>query len=333
MLSSLSSLADRNFVIAYVLPVILAALWLIAALKDVAAVDAVWSTILDADKFAALTLFVLALWVAAVSLTFINLPLYRVLEGYLPPLDSRLVKALRDRRYDIDLAALKARNDAVGDDTDLRDAYNDAVRKFRARYPKDPVLLVPTRLGNALKSAEAYAHDVYGADSVAIWARFAAVMPESFAKLVDGARAEMDCFVNAVFLSFLVSSITAVHFLKGLVEAGSAGKLDEFSWSYVLVPVLGFASCRLWYRFAVLKAVSWGELFRAAFDLYLPDLAKQLGYELPGTAADRKAFWGKVNALCLDGIEIRPEGLAAAKLDDKPKAGEVGVIVSGRPVA
>jgi hypothetical protein len=330
MLSSLSSLADRNFVIAYLLPVILAAIFLLFGFRDVPSVDAIWLTVLDAEKFAALTLFVLTLWVAAVALTFLNLPFYRILEGHYGPFNNRLTIWFLNRHYTSEQKALDDQYSNIGGDDDRNKAYARNLRIFRAHYPRDVKLLQPTQLGNVLKSAEGYAKQVYGADSVAIWARFAAVIPESFAQIVDRARADMDFFVNAVWLSFLASGIVTVHFLKGLADAVSSGKLDGFHWVPALIPVLGFASCWVWYKCAIVKAQDWGEIYRSAFDLYLPDLAKQLGYELPKTADERKTFWGRVNALCLDGTEIKPEDLAGGKEGGEPKPGEVDVIVRGR---
>jgi hypothetical protein len=327
MLSSLSSLADRNFVVAYLLPVILVAIFLLSAFSDVPSVDAVWSAVLDADKFAALTLLVLTLWVAAVALTFLNLPFYRVLEGYFGPFNNRLTIWFGKRRYKHEQKVLTDQYNNIGDDVERSEAYAQALRAFRAHYPRDVKWLLPTRLGNVLRSAETYAKEVYGADSVAIWGRFAAVIPEPFAAIIDRARADMDFFVNAAWLSFLASGIVAIHVLKGLADAASAGKLGGFPWSFALMPVLGFALCPIWYRFAISKALEWGEIYRSAFDLYLPDLAKQLGCELPKSAEKRKIFWSKVNALCLDAIEIKPEDFAE-KIE--PKAGEVDVIVRGR---
>lgn len=47
----------------------------------------------------------------------------------------------------------------------------------------------------------------------------------------------------------------------------------------------------LTYQFSIEKIYEWGSLVKAAFDCYLPDLAKRLGYELPLTGDDQKKFW------------------------------------------
>lgn len=335
MVSSLSSLADRNFVIAYLLPVILATFCLLATFRDVAAVATIWAVVLDADKFAALTLLVLALWTASILLMFLNLPLYRVLEGYYGPLASDFVVRRRNKRYTRELGALADCKPQDGADIKAQTVYAEALREFRARYPRDPLLLMPTRLGNVLRSAETYSKDVYGADSIAIWARIAAVTPDSLAKLIDSARAEMDFFVNAIFLSSAVSFVALVRFLKGLLESATPETFVGQFWSFLLVTVLGCALALVSYQFAILKARAWGELFRSTHDLYLPDLAKQLGYELPNKEDDRKKFWGKVNDLFLDQIAIKPDDWLAAdrtETGEAKKNREIEIIVRSRKI-
>ncbi|HWA63864.1 MAG TPA: hypothetical protein VG939_20990, partial [Caulobacteraceae bacterium] len=51
------------------------------------------------------------------------------------------------------------------------------------------------------------------------------------------------------------------------------------------------------YLGAVAQAKVWGDVVKAAFDCYLPDLVKQLGYAGPKTPAEAKALWGELNAL------------------------------------
>jgi hypothetical protein len=48
-------------------------------------------------------------------------------------------------------------------------------------------------------------------------------------------------------------------------------------------------------------------LVRAAFDCYLPALAKQLGYELPKTAVERRQFWIEVSQRVTYHQVLKPE--------------------------
>ena len=50
------------------------------------------------------------------------------------------------------------------------------------------------------------------------------------------------------------------------------------------------AAC-LFYEWAVSRIPAWGELVMGAFDCYLPALASQFGFKLPGTEAERRLFW------------------------------------------
>ena len=47
----------------------------------------------------------------------------------------------------------------------------------------------------------------------------------------------------------------------------------------------------LFYRWALVGVSHWGELVKSAFDCYLPELATQLGFELPETEERRRRFW------------------------------------------
>ena len=68
-----------------------------------------------------------------------------------------------------------------------------------------------------------------------------------------------------------------------------------------------------------------------AYDCYLPALAKQMGYDLPRTEVDRKAFW---TALSRQLIYRRdPEGNLEYKTEDwlKPEVKAVGRLYSLLP--
>jgi hypothetical protein len=61
------------------------------------------------------------------------------------------------------------------------------------------------------------------------------------------------------------------------------------------------------YEMSIERAHVWGSLVKAAFDCYLPDLAKRLGYKLPTTGADQRRFWIAVSRRAIYNRPFRPE--------------------------
>jgi hypothetical protein len=87
------------------------------------------------------------------------------------------------------------------------------------------------------------------------------------------------------------------------------------SWGFATAGVIGLVVCRLAYEGALERARAWGELVKSAFDLYLPDLANKIGYELPRTACERRRFWDAVNSSFLYQEPMTPEMWQVAGLE------------------
>jgi len=68
------------------------------------------------------------------------------------------------------------------------------------------------------------------------------------------------------------------------------------------------------YQLAASAIYGWGASVSAAFDCYLPALAKQLGYDLPSSDADRRKIWTDVSRHWLYGDSFTPPYAA----NDKP---------------
>ncbi len=304
MFSSLSTIADRNFVIAFLLPTLIGCLCLLALFGDVPAIAALAKNIGDLDKLSALTGLLVGLWSVALLLQQLNLTLYRVLEGYLPPFSLPRFK-LRQRQldaYDAARAAVtKLYQDSLADSA-LDDAYNLALHEFYRRFPADRDLVLPTGLGNAIRAFETYSDRIYGVDAIPGWPRLAGVIPDSYAKGLDAARAEVDFFVNLTFVAAFIAVLALLHGVAGL------GFLWRLDWSAADSPAIFFsaaivAAAAAWamYCGALERAQGWGELVCSAFDLYLPALAKQLGYDLPATPDERRNFWDAMTSQWLYG--------------------------------
>jgi hypothetical protein len=224
----------------------------------------------------------------ATVLLLLNYDAYQVLEGYLPPMSwFGICKTYHKRRH-------KKLKDGVKTAVDGKDPDAGKLRReFLATYPSNPDWILPTAFGNALRSFETYAYDVYRADSVVLWPRLAAVVPKSFMALVDNARCQVDFLVSLCVLGWVIAAI-AVAELASQVLGSQPPKLplDASRLSAEFGCAL-FASW-IFYRWAVHALGGWGEAVKSVSDCYLPALAAQLGYVLPDQEAERRLFWPNV---------------------------------------
>ena len=320
MLSSLTKLADKNFVIGFFLPALLAIFAAAFVFTKVPALIPINQAFSSEKSLADLAWVVLGTWVLAVLLMTANHMLYRLLQGYLPPV-SWLLPLLwwQRRRY----SRLKRQYDAViaswGEARAQQQVFplsmQERATRLRAEllenFPPNETDVLPTRFGNTIRSFEMYPREVYGVDSVPVWLRLASVISKDFTALIDDARAQVDCFVNIACLSFAIAAASLADALKQaywdrllfwqipITFAETLAILKPLVQQDFTVPAIGFAVAFLSYRWATIRVVAWGDLVKSAFDCYLPALAKQLGFALPRTDAERREFWSDFNALIL----------------------------------
>jgi hypothetical protein len=299
MFSSFPKILDRNFVFGFLLPVLVALVSLLFVLRDMAPFSALYRDTLDQTKADSLTLVALVVAVSTVLLTLINIPLYRFLEGYIGPLKSEgerewYRQQLLDSRKKIDdeedTIRMRERNPKV-DKIDDNRHYQDW-RKLYERFPRDERLVLPTRLGNAIRAFESYPVWVYGIDSISAWFRLQAVLPKPVLASVDDSRAKVDLCVNVWLLALIVAAVAAAHCL---FAAMSWSEAPRFRFSNASIAVIALVTAAAAYELAIMLVSEWGGFVKAAFDLHLPELARQLGYQLP-KASERKAFWNDVNS-------------------------------------
>ena len=70
-------------------------------------------------------------------------------------------------------------------------------------YPPDPETVMPTALGNVLKSAERYPWQRYRLDAVVIWSRLQPLLPAEFADLLQQAKTSLDLLLTLVTFTWL----------------------------------------------------------------------------------------------------------------------------------
>ncbi len=184
--------------------------------------------------------------------------------------DARAIQVARARKANQAAQAAKASADL---------SYQRSYLSFAPA----PAPVMPTRLGNALRAAEAYPGDEerWGLDAVFWWPRLYLILPDGARSQVDDARAALDQLVVLTMLSAAFGVVALALSCAGLslaVGLGcAAGALLLSRGSYLA---------------AVTSATVFGDLVRSCYDLYRGDLLSRLGWELPPTLEGERRLWG-----------------------------------------
>ncbi|WP_298363300.1 hypothetical protein [uncultured Bradyrhizobium sp.] len=319
MLSSLPKLADRNFIIGFFVPALLAALVVLWLFRDSDGVQQVYEAVWKEKKWEEITVFALGVWVFSVVLMLVNHFVYRMVEGYTAPMawlgNSRLSK----RRETLSQERQKLISEVDGTTVEqVKDRLNkriDAIDLILANdFPPLNFPVLPTRFGNAIRAFEAYALVVYGVDSIPAWGRLAALAPKQLASMTADARAEVDFFLNTFILSMVLALIALGQFLCSLsdIYAVWLAHYSRPQWALLSCTALCAVTSWLAYNGAVWRAVAWGECVKTTFDLGLPKLANSLGYKLPKAGKERREFWTAFSLMALYQVPMEPSSFPAA---------------------
>lgn len=310
MLSALPKLADKAFVVGFFLPVLLFSLAFLALFLDVPSFSNIMRSISKTEDLEKLAYATLAVWLLSILLLMINHVQYRLLEGYVWPLNR--ISRLRARERDRFLADKKRIDELTEEWKRIGDGFppqqqrerDRLLRTFVRAFPSKEEHLLPTRFGNAIRAFEVYSSDVYGADSVPLWPRLATVISNELKGLLDDARAQVDFMVNICCLAAILAIIATIKLLVRLAAWGPPwiGQDEFISSSSLYVAVFLLASvviCNVAYRWSIEQIETWGTIVKAAFDCYLPALAKLLGYQLPHGEFEQRAFWIAVSQMAI----------------------------------
>lgn len=290
MLSSVSNLANKNFVIGFFLPSLLgviAAMQIFPCPQGAGQICA--ATQRAPNSFPELTFFAVSVWIIAVLLMTLNHFEYRLAEGYLPPL-SWLSPSRKWHAWC--LARLNKRYDALKKEGKGHEA---SVLKWNIlqRYPCGEGQLLPMRFGNTIRAFEMYPLEVYGADAIALWPRLASVVPPAFQDLINDAHAQVDFFLNIWFLAWILAVLAL-----GRIIAERLQWVKPVQADYAIL-IISIAVCLavayFAYTCALGRAIAWGEQVKSVFDCYLKALANQMGYSLPPEESRRCEFWSEMS--------------------------------------
>lgn len=306
MVGSLAQLANRPFLVGFLIPALIALIGGAYAFRDLMPSEFLTAIFKDGGGFDKLLYIVVLVWCAGLILSMTNTAQYQLLEGLSSPVSSWNFAALyqRGRLEKLRAEAQKVRGQIAGNvapDEKLKAKFIELTVRLRQEYPRNPERVLPTKFGNRIRAFEDFAENVHGADAVTIWPALIAVMPKDFQANIDNARADVDFLVNIVFLSFLIGVAVLTRSLYLLIQpfdprAPWMSNLPASWYLYqILAALIAFAIGILAYHFSLRVIPAWGHLVRVAFDTYLPTLARQLGYELPANLEKRREFWREVS--------------------------------------
>ena len=174
---------------------------------------------------------------------------------------------------------------------EIEEEWNKIARKISSEFPGSRNLVLPTRLGNTIRSFESYPSYQYGIDSVTLWTRLIAKIDKDYAESIDTAKTSFDSMINSSVLS---ACNTLALLSIALVYPTQIS--PPYFWLWLSGIIIFAALTYLFYVGSIGQASNWGNMVKGAFDLYRGDLLKQLGYQriltLPG---EEKYLWYQIS--------------------------------------
>ncbi len=307
MLSTIPKLADKAFIIGFLFPVILFLTAFLLLFSNVPWVTNILDQFMNKDNIEKILYISLIIWGLSIVMMMLNNILYQFVEGYRWPV-SKLAKlwsretGLLDKK-EARLEELERQWEVAGDQfpEELQSEHDSLLIERVQQFPSEKRLILPTRFGNAIRAFEDYSRSLYGADSIPLWIHLNTVISKEFQAILEDARAQVNCLLNLFVFSVIIvvlsiaRLISSIDFSKIFTEHPRVPHFGEVlaseSMSFALFALCAAIFGRLVYEVSIERIYAWGELVKAAFDCYLPDLAKKLGYKLPVTGDDQKRFW------------------------------------------
>ncbi len=258
--------------------------------------------------------------VLAGLLHVLNIPIIRFYEGYpwaagfigrwrtsrqqrlFDEKGSRRVRAIELR------GLLRAANPNDARIESLYQIDDDIQREMMASYPPRHDLL-PTRLGNIIRSFESYPSRQYGISAIVLWPRFSSRISADHAKLIEEAKTSFDVTIHLSFFAFLAALL--------LLGAGCAYPIPFAAPSLAAVWLarISVATAIGWllYEASLDRARAWGNVTRAAFDLHRAAVLRDFGVTpLPRDLASERSVWTRISQQIIFGD---PEGGPALRFD------------------
>ncbi len=300
LLAGISGHFSRKLMLGTVLPVVVFVLFLQASIAPLRLQD--WrllGTLAELEPSWRLAATTLLTVVAAGLLYALNNPLIRLYEGY-PWRASRFGRRrahwyrdqletgqVREKLLRRLRGALRERDRSDPRLESLRAWEADLGREVFGAYPR-PHLVLPTKLGNVIRSFEDYPERQFRMAGVTMWPRLVAKIPKDHALIIDDAKARFDLMLNSSFLTLLLALAVLAD---GLLRPAPFAAAALFLWwlaeiaTYLLIAVL-------FYQGSVARAAAWGRTVMSAFELHRLDLLESLGFrQKPANLVEERLLW------------------------------------------
>lgn len=82
--------------------------------------------------------------------------------------------------------------------------------RLNNEFPSQPELILPTRLGNVMRSFEEYPSVQYGIGAITLWSRLVAKIDKDYAGGIDAAKTSVDFMLNLSVLSFFSATVMTI---------------------------------------------------------------------------------------------------------------------------
>ena len=227
--------------------------------------------------------------------------------------ESQWLLAWRKANENSEVEEIKARWQAI--DEDLRGEFSRYRVQIKHAYPDDRSLILPTRLGNVIRSFEFYSDREYGIDSIEIWPRLVAVIPKEYAVSIDDSKTTFDFMLNSSLLSLLLAFSIL---LAGLLFPAPLSSLAIATYWIIKIAALVLLSY-FFYRLSINRAHAWGLLIKSAFDLYRWELLKKLGYaQQPKHRLEERELWEEISRQAIYGDRFDKKMLSYSESSPLP---------------
>ncbi len=246
------------------------------------------------------SLLILIAWIGGIILVAINRELIRFAEGYGSFNPFNLLHCLEKRRFDRIDKKVEDLDNEMTECEEKGEVFSlDSKKKLRIkslllveRFPSKEFLL-PTSFGNIMRAFETYPMSMYGVDAIVAWERLLSVIPKDYRDFIDDAKSHINFWLNLWYLLivwFFEYWILAFHYGFSLL-----------SWPWHLIIALILFTLFLWFTFsrASSSAQRYGKFVKSAFDLYLPDLQRILGFISPDSDEEARKQWQQFNQAIL----------------------------------
>lgn len=170
----------------------------------------------------------------------------------------------------IDQKFLQDRNSVRRED--YEEAWFD-IRRFPLNNQGRPEARFPTRLGNLVAAFEDYPRTRYGVDSIFLWPRLWLKLDKDLRAELEDSQAQADSALYASFAFYVFAVMYLVFFILRLAGLRGLGWISTAPpLALAGLALIGLAVGYLVYRMDLHPQASFGEKFKAAFDIVYPQM-------------------------------------------------------------